>query len=187
MSRVPDLDAAALSPQQRELFDAIAGTRGGVVRGPFAIWLRNEGIADAANRFGNELRLSGKLERRLFELMILTVARHWSAQYEWFAHEQSAVDAGIDRDVIEAIRNRQEPRFVRDDERLIHEVVVELLERRDLSQATYDRALAAFGLDLLIELITSTGFYVLVALMLKAFDAPVPGGARPLGDEQQES
>ena len=44
----------------------IGGARGGVVRGPFAIWLRNPELADQANRFGNAFRLGGKLDNRLF-------------------------------------------------------------------------------------------------------------------------
>lgn len=49
-----------------------------------------------------------------------------------------------------------------------------------MSSATYDRALAALGLDLLIELVTAAGFYTMVAMMLQTFAAPVPGGATPL-------
>jgi len=182
MSRVPDLDPAALSEEQRRIHDAIAGPRGGVVRGPFAIWLRNPGIADAANRFGNELRLAGKLDKRLFELITLVVARHWSAQYEWFAHEKAALDSGVPPEIVEALRTRQPPDFRQADERLVHDLVTELLGSHAVSDATYARALEAFGLDVLIEVVTCIGFYVLVAIMLKAFDAPVPGGERPLPD-----
>ena len=180
MSRIPDLDPAALSPEQQRLRAQIAGARGGVFAGPFAIWLRNAGIADKANLFGNELRINGRLDRRLFELMVLTVARHWSAQYEWFAHERAALDAGLAADVVEAIRHRQPPPFQADDERAVHGLVAELNETRAVSDATYAAALDALGLDLLIELVTSAGFYTLVAMMLQAFDAPVPGGATPL-------
>ena len=49
-----------------------------------------------------------------------------------------------------------------------------------MSQPAYDRALAALGLDLLIELIVAAGFYTMVAMTLNTFDAPVPGGKRPL-------
>ena len=49
-----------------------------------------------------------------------------------------------------------------------------------LAPAGLRRALAALGLDLLIELIAAAGFYTLVAMTLNAFDVPVPGGKRPL-------
>lgn len=181
MSRVPDLPLEELKPEQRRIYDEIAASRYGVVRGPFPIWLRIPLIADRANQFGSALRVHGKLDKRLFELMVLVVARHWSAQYEWFAHEKSALKEGLSSEVVEAIRSRHAPEFVREDERLVYETITELLETRTLSQPSYDRALAALGLDLVIELITAAGFYMMVAMMLKAFDAPVPDGTKPLG------
>ena len=102
-------------------------------------------IADAANRLGNSLRLEGRLDRRLFELAILVIARHWSAQYEWFVHEKTALDAGLGREVVEAVRHRQVPRFARSDEQLVYDVVTEMHETRTLGQASFDRALAALG------------------------------------------
>lgn len=180
MSRVPDLPLEDLTPEQRRVYDEIAGTRGGVVRGPFAIWLRSPAVADRANQFGNALRLDGKLDRRLFELMVLIIARRWSAQYEWFAHERAALEAGVSPGAVEAIRHRRLPELVRDDERLVYEIITELTDTRTLSQPSYDRAVALLGLGLLVELITAAGFYTMVAMMLNAFDAPVPGGRRPL-------
>ena len=180
MARVPDLPPDQLSADQKRLFDAIGGARGGVVRGPFAIWLRTPAIADRANQFGNALRLEGKLDRRLFELMVLIVARHWTAQYEWYAHESQALSSGVFAEVVEAIRGGRRPQFAKYDEQMVYELVTELNDKRTVSQPTYDRALAAFGLEVLIELTTATGFYTLVAMMLNTFDAPVPGDIRPL-------
>lgn len=180
MSRVPDIRLEDLTAEQKRIYDEIALSRGGVVRGPFPIWLRNPDLADPANQFGNALRVHGKLEKRLFELMVLIVARHWSAQYEWFSHAKSALKAGLSPEIVEAIQDRRLPEFVREDERLVYEIITELVETRTLSQPSYDGALAALGLDLLIELITAAGFYAMIAMVLNAFDAPVPSGDPPL-------
>ena len=180
MSRVPDIALEKMTAEQRRVFGEIGGARGGVVRGPFAIWLRNPELADHANQFGNALRLGGKLDMRLFELMVLVVARHWSAQYEWFVHEKNGLEAGLTQAVVDAIRARCAPEFAREDERLVYDTITEINETHTLSQPAYDRALAALGLDLLIELIAAAGFYTMVAMTLNAFDAPVPGGKRPL-------
>jgi 4-carboxymuconolactone decarboxylase len=179
MARVEDLKLESLTPEQKAIHDRIAGTRGGTVRGPFAIWMRNPAIAEAADKLGTTLR-NGDLDLRLFELMVLVVARHWTAQYEWFAHARHGLEAGLSPAVVDAIRDRRKPDFTRDDERLIYDLVTEMNETRTLSQPTYDRAVAALGLDHVIELITSIGFYTMVAIMLNGFDAPVPGGERPL-------
>jgi 4-carboxymuconolactone decarboxylase len=179
MARVDDLKPEAMSAEQKQVAAQIAGSRGGTVRGPFAIWLRNPAIAAAADRLGTTLR-RGKLDQRLFELMVLLVARHHTAQYEWFAHARHALEVGFPPAVLDAIRERRKPDFDRADERVVYELVTEMNETRTLSQATYDRAMEALGLDHLIELITALGFYTMVAIMLNGFDAPVPGGERPL-------
>ena len=180
MSRLPALTPDQLSPEQKRLHDEIAGPRGGSVGGPFALWLRVPRIAEAANRMGNSLRLEGKLDRRLFELAILVIARHWGAQYEWFVHEKAALAAGLGSDVVEALRHNKAPRFAHSDEQLVYDVVRELQETRTLGQASFERALAALGPDLVIELVSVIGFYTTAAMMINAFAAPVPGGARPL-------
>ncbi len=182
MSRVPDVPESERTPDQRRIAAEIAGTRGGVVRGPFAIWLRLPDIADHANQFGSALRLKGTLDRRLFELMVLIIARHWNAQYEWFAHAHQALTEGVEPAVITAIQNNRVPEFHRDDERAIYELVDELNTTKVVSPQTYDRSLQRFGLETLIEIITAAGFYTMVAMMLNAFDAPVPDGSRPLPD-----
>ncbi len=180
MSRLPVLQPQDLTAEQKRIYDDIAGVRHGVVRGPFPIWLRVPELADRANQFGNALRVNGKLEKRLFELMVLIIARHWSAQYEWFAHAKAALEAGLSPEIVDAIQNCRRPESFREDEQLVYELVTELVDTRTLGQSSYDRALAALGLDLLIELITAAGFYTMIAMILNVFDAPVPTGERPL-------
>ena len=55
MSRVPPLDVETLTPEQKRVYDKIAGRRK-TVRGPFPIWLRNPKLAEHANQFGIVLR-----------------------------------------------------------------------------------------------------------------------------------
>ncbi len=180
MSRVPDLSAGERTPEQSRIYEEIAGPRGGVVRGPFAIWLRNPELADKANQLGNVLRIKGLLDKRLFELAILVVARSWTAQYEWYAHAQAALAAGLDAAIVDSLREGREPVFSRADERLVYKVSRELQTQRALGDATYREAEALLGLPLLIELISVVGFYTMVAIVLVGFDAPVPGGSTPL-------
>ena len=148
--------------------------------GPFALWMRLPQVAEAANAFGNALRLDGKLDRRVFELVVLIIARHWSAQYEWYVHEPAALRAGLAPEIAAAIRDGREPAFDQDDERVASALTQELLQTRTVSQATYDRTLDVFGLELFIELVTVIGFYTTAAMMINTFDSPVPGDARPL-------
>jgi 4-carboxymuconolactone decarboxylase len=181
MARAPTLDHEKLSDEQKRVYDEIARRipRAGGVRGPFAVMLNAPAVADAAIRTYTAFR-EAKIERRLFELMILVVARYHGAQYEWHAHGTRALEAGIAGETIEAIRNRRTPILTRDDEKMVYDVVTELCVSRKLSQASFDRALKALGMECLVELITGAGFYTMIALTLNAFDVPVPEGDPPL-------
>jgi 4-carboxymuconolactone decarboxylase len=179
MARVTVPTREELPADAQRVYDDIVGARG-ALGGPFGQWVRVPRLADPANRLGNALRLDGRLDRRLFELLILTIARLWSAQYEWYAHEEAARKAGVSDPVIEALRRGERPSFARDDEARIYELTRELLETRTVSDATYRRAEELLGLELLVETITAIGFYTTAAMMINTFQAPVPGGARPL-------
>ena len=176
MTRVPELDFATLSPEQKRLQGEIGSSHGGVMDRSFAIWLRNPGLADKAHQLRNELRKRGKLDKRLVELIILTISRHWSAQYAWARHEQAALEAGVEGDVVEAIRDYRDPTFSREDEKLTFALVSELNQTQAISDETFERAVQLFGLDLMIELVALVGFYTMVAMTLQAFNAPVQDG-----------
>ena len=178
MARLDPIAYDDLTPEQKTVHAKLAGTRKRV-GGPFAIWLRIPNVAHTADEFMDSLRKHGLLEKRLFELIVLTVVRHWSAQYAWAAHEPNAVAAGLAPDVIVAIREKRKPEFKQADERLIHQVVTELLDTKELRAATYERMLDQFGLDRTIEAISVAGFYGMVATVLKGFDVPTPNGERP--------
>jgi 4-carboxymuconolactone decarboxylase len=180
MPRVPDLVYEELTPEQRKAYDEIAGTRGGKARGPFSVLLRaSPEISLALSRFGDLIRLNGKLERRLVEIASLVAARRWRAPYVWAAHAKTAVEVGVAPGVVEAIRTGRKPKFERDEESLIYELGTELLDTGTLTQKTYDRALAVFGLNVLVEAIVSMASYTQAAFLANSFDVEVPGNERP--------
>jgi 4-carboxymuconolactone decarboxylase len=180
MARIPDLAPEEMSERQKQLAAAIGGARGGVVRGPFAIWLRNPELADKGNQLGNLLREGTSVPRRLSELAILVTARHWTAQYEWFAHEHQAIEQGISAEVVEAIRARRRPSFDKADEKAVYDICSQLYETKHVSDATYKAAVDTLGQQMVIELMTIASFYAMIAMVLVTFEAPVPGGKLPL-------
>jgi 4-carboxymuconolactone decarboxylase len=171
VTRIEPLDPDTLTADQQRVAAEIAGARK-TVRGPFAIWLRNPTLAEHANKFGVALRDSSKLDRRLFELVVITVCRAWSVQYAWSSHAPAAEAAGVSPDVVAAIRDNRRPDLERDDERVAYDVTTELIHTKALSQATYDRAVGEFGVDGTVDLISTVGYYAMVGIFLKAFDVP---------------
>jgi 4-carboxymuconolactone decarboxylase len=179
MSRLPEIDESKLTPEQRRIYDEVKRLRG-QVRGPFAIWLRNPELAECALKLQDMFATRVRLERRLVQLMILISARLATAQFAWFIHESHALKEGISPDIVEAIRERRTPIFTREDERLVYDITFELNTTRTLSEVTYNRSMAMLGEDKMVELVAAVGFYVMVAMTLNAFDAPIPDGRKPL-------
>jgi len=179
MSRVPPLDVETLTPEQKRVYDKIAGRRK-TVRGPFPIWLRNPKLAEHANQFGIVLRDHSTIGRRVFELTVITVCRAWKVQYAWSSHAVQAAEAGIAPDVISAIRDNKKPDFQQADERVAYAVASEIMATTELSQPTYDMAVQQFGLQGTVELISTIGYYAMVGIFLKSFDVPTPTGDKPL-------
>ena len=60
----------------------------------YAVSRRIPALAKAASGVVDALRENGKLEKRIYELIVLMVSRHWSAQYAWAVHEPLGRAAG---------------------------------------------------------------------------------------------
>jgi 4-carboxymuconolactone decarboxylase len=95
-------------------------------------------------------------------------------------HEPHALEQGFSQATIDAIRAKKRPDFKHDDERLVYDVVTELLTSKTLSAATFERAKSALGLEGLIEVISCTGLYGMIGLVLNSFDMPPQPGVKPL-------
>lgn len=179
MSRVPIPDPDALSPEQRKVYDDIAGGPRGGVRGPFLALLHSPELADRVQHLGAFLRYDTRLGPRLSELAILITARHWDCQYEWFAHEPHARKAGLPDGVIAAIRDGRRPSFSSPDELVVYDFCREINETRQVGDATYEAALEAFEVGGTVELTALVGYYTLIAMTLNAAQIPLPDGAEP--------
>jgi 4-carboxymuconolactone decarboxylase len=79
------------------------------------------------------------------------------------------------------LRTHETPTFARDDERLIYDLFSELSGNRSMSAELYARGEAAFGVNGMIELVTTAGLYTMISMMLVAFDVPATNGERTLG------
>ena len=181
MPRIPELSAEEMNPAQKEIYDDIMAGPRNSLRGPFHAWLHSPGLADPAQKLGAFCRFSSSLPKRLSELAIIVIARHWCAQFEWYAHAPMAMEAGITPDVVEAIRTKQTPTLSLKDEILIYEFVTELLEQRTVGQVTYGRAQEMLGHHGVVDLVGIVGYYCLVSATLNVFDMPLPDGeANPL-------
>jgi 4-carboxymuconolactone decarboxylase len=180
MPRLADIDPKNYTADQKAVAAAITAGPRGEVRGPFKMLMHNPKAADAVQRMGAYLRFDGAMDGRLRELAIILTGRHWTAQYEWYAHASIAEKEGLDTAIIDAIANRKRPAFKNKDEEAIYDFVTELNEKHKISDARYKAAQALLGDAGVVELVMLCGHYTVVSMVLNTFEVEVPGGKKPL-------
>jgi 4-carboxymuconolactone decarboxylase len=177
MSRLENLSREQLNPAQIEVYNSISsGARGGV-RGPFKVLLHSPELAKRVEQLGLYVRFQCKVPERLRELAINIVSYRWRASYEWYAHAPLAQKQGVPEHVLEAIGTGQRPDFTEDADAIVYEYVTELLETRQVSKPTFQRASALLGDQGLVDLTGLVGYYTLLALTINAFEVEIPEDA----------
>jgi 4-carboxymuconolactone decarboxylase len=176
MTRLTTIGYDDLTIEQQRLLGELPSGKSQELRGPHSVLVRVPDLIGPMADLGIRVRWKSRLELRHFELMALVVAQFWTSQYEWFAHEPLARKAGLLESTIEDIKNGRRPTFDDRYDAIVYDVVHELQTNRQLSDATFRAAEAAFGEAVLIELVTAAGYYSMIASILNAFEVPIPAG-----------
>ncbi len=179
MPRIPLFPLDVMTDEQRSVLHEIVSGPRGTIKGPLRAVLHRAELADRWQRLGEILRYRTSLPARLSELAILVTARAMNAQFEWFAHEPPAREAGIAESVIAALRVGEVPIGLAEDEAALHQYCVELHRDHSVSDASYARALEHFGTLGVVELTALVGYYTMVAMTLNAHQIPLPDGVEP--------
>src|SRR5712692_5850508 len=179
MARLPDLTRDQLKPEDRQYYDAIAGSRGGSVRGPYGVLLHSPDLATRVANTGTYVRFDLDLPEALKELIIITTAREIKSQYEFVAHARLARQAGLAESTIQAVATGTAPQGLSGDEALLVRYVQELLRNHKISDATFNAVRDRFGMQKTLEITGLVGHYLLVGQILAAFEVDLPEGAKP--------
>jgi 4-carboxymuconolactone decarboxylase len=176
MPRYHEIATAEMNPAQKRVHDQIVAGKRGRFGGPFQLLIRAPEICGHASALGEHLRWGTSLPDRLSELAIITTARFWRAQYEWYAHAPLAEEAGVPAAAIEAIRTGGTPVFEAADEKLVYRICQELFRTQRLSDQSFSQASTAFGERGIVEIISIIGYYTLIGNTLNVFQVPLPDG-----------
>ena len=175
--RLPPIPLEAMSPEQRAAAEAImAGPRKGL-RGPFNAWLRSPELADRLQKVGEYLRFNSSLSQRLNEMAIIMTAAHWQSPFEWYAHAPLAIKGGLAPSIVADIAAGRRPAGMADDEAVVWEFCTQLRAKRQVSDATFAAAVAAFGERGVVDLIAVSGYYDTVSMTLNVAEVLPPEGA----------
>jgi 4-carboxymuconolactone decarboxylase len=181
--RMGPLPDEALSPAQQSAWTAVIESRGRI-GGPFVPLLRSPELLNRLQHLGAYLRFESALPAHLSELVILIVARAWTANFEWAVHVPIARKAGLDDAIIDAISAGARPVAMSQDVMLVHDFCIELLHNRCVSDRTYDASVMLFGEQGVVDMTAIAGYYATLAMVMNVARTPPPPDAaavlRPL-------
>ncbi len=175
--RFPVLSSEQMTERQREVADAIAGGPRGGIRGPFLALIHHPDLANCVQQLGEHLRYGAKIAPAHIELIVLTVARYWSSQYEWFAHERIARNTtDLEDSIIKALALGETPKEMSEEQSVLHTLAQQCLTQGSPSDDIYERAIELFGRPGVLDAIALTGYYSMIAMVLNTAKIPLPDG-----------
>ena len=175
MARVPALSRETVPESQRATFDELVRRRGEIpTTGPGSVLLNAPEVAQRALGLAEYLRTETSLSPRIRELGMLVAARENDCQFIWNAHVSLARAAGLKDDIVDALRDKKEIPGMAPDEAAVVNYGREFFRTHQVSQATFDAALAQFEILGLTELTNLLGTYALLAFNINAFGVELP-------------
>jgi 4-carboxymuconolactone decarboxylase len=186
--RLPLLDPKTLEGDQKALYErmqsqlvAWADTSGfegqtedGKLIGPFNPYLYSTGITPG---FLDWLQADSKhtsLNKRVHEVVILSVGGVWKSPYELYAHSAVARTVGIPEAAVQALVAGRSSDELSREEQVAHQFARQLTAERKVDADLYREAESLFGRTALVDMVYLIGMYLLTCALLNAFEIPAP-------------
>ena len=177
--RMPPIPADRLTDAQKKAMQEFSAARKTDVSGPFWPLLRSPEVMNRARAMGDYLRFASVLPPRLSEFAIIITAAQWTQNYEWDVHAPLAQQGGLKPAIVAALADGRRPEGMADDEDVLYSFCDELHRNKSISDATYARAVKAFGEQGVIDILGISGYYTMLAMVLNTARTPVPAGHMP--------
>jgi 4-carboxymuconolactone decarboxylase len=164
--RFPQLKLEDTQGDQRALAERmLKETRIGL-GGPWNVMLRSSNMSEGLLNLYNYFRWKTALPQPLVELAILTTAREWSVQFEWFAHYPIGLKAGLSPALIADLRVGKRPQNMKPEEAVAYDFTTELCRQHFVSDATFQKAKALWGEKTVVDLTSLIGTYISIGALL---------------------
>ena len=177
MARLSALTRESLPEDQRRFFDAVRWIRRRPITGPFIVSINSS--ADLAARIahlGHYFHARGQADESILSMRVRTFisvigSRALDAPYEWSAWVNWALEADVPQETVDDVREGRAPRGLTAEDRLVSDFCTQLISgNHRVSDATFEAALDHFGLQGLVELVMTIGYFAMIALPLNVFE-----------------
>jgi len=181
LSRLPVVQRDKLDENGKRIYDYIAGGRGSAPKtGPAAVSLHSPAAAEPIQMLNQALRRT-VVGAKYFEISALIAAREFDQQYEWSGHEPSALRAGVDQAVIDAIKYNRDVKGLDDKDATVILMGRQLFRgNHQLSSELWAKAVRLFGDQGALEITMIMADYAMAAIFLNAVNQQLPPERQPL-------
>ena len=178
-NRFRTLSVNEMTPAQRTLADSILAGPRTSLGGPFNVLLRSPDLGERVQHLGAYVRFNDSLPEALREMAIILTARYWTAEFEWYAHKNAALAAGLDPAIVDAIAEGNRPQAMSMEEAALFDFCQQLLNDHRIGDETYSNAIDVLGEKTIVDIIGTVGYYSMVAMLLNTDEYPLPDGVAP--------
>jgi 4-carboxymuconolactone decarboxylase len=177
-ARLPQITRDELNLAQRALADEILKVSSVGLGGPYNALLRSPELGKRMFALLDYLRFNTSVPRRLNEFAILVQARLWTSQVEWLAHYPIALKEGVDARTLADLKAGRRPASMKADEAAVYDLCVEISTTHKVTDATYVRAAKVLNEQQLVDLLTLSGTYATLAMVMNGFEQELPPGTQ---------
>lgn len=175
--RFRPLTYGEMTTEQKKYAETVAGGTG--PDATFTLFLRSPEAGQLFFAVGEEVRLRMSPPARARELALAITARYWAAQSEWNAHSRAAIQAGLNPDIVKAIGEGKLPAGMREDDAAVYHLLTELFKTKQLSDATFFEAKTNFGERGVVDLLVSSAYTQVVAMLANLDRQPLTANQKP--------
>jgi len=172
MTRMKILSREDMNEEQGTLYDSFVED-GKPHAGPYWAYIRHPSLMRLCSDVGDWFRASA-LSGRERQIAVLTVVRHWDANYPWAVQVRASLAAGVDQEIVDAINERRDPGLTDPREQMAYEMAKQLTGTHRLTDETYAEAEKLFGEEDFVALVGVIGFFGMVSTTANAIDATPP-------------
>jgi 4-carboxymuconolactone decarboxylase len=179
-NRLQTIPPEKYTAEQQKAAEEFLTARKVAVFGPFEPLMYSPQVMKQARAMGDYLRYDSAIGNKLSEVVILVTAREWSQDYEWYVHGPIALNAGIKKEIADAIADGRRPEGMTEDEQVVYDFSIELHRNKRVSDRTYERAEKRFGKKGVVDLTGIAGYYTFLAMEMNMARYQGPGDTKKL-------
>lgn len=175
MARIPEISPDDMNADQRRVYDDVMATTGRVA-GPARGYIYSPRLWETTNAVSDHFA-DCALTQPQVKIVAMLTARHWNSKFPWTAQARQALDAGMDKAVVDAINARTRPGLPDAADAAAYDVASELLANGNVSDETFKRAGDVLGYPGLVDAVGAVGHFCKVCMMASAAGAEAPADA----------